>query len=268
MEARSYLTLLDPNELDKRSSLFEENEDTEREILTIHLPSGKKPPKHIQRIRRECYLNKTINSPVSSPVPDRKKWLCADFDEVRPDSPIFRPIVPERPLEHKPTPTKESILEMLHKFSNESTSGVGRPGTPLPTGMSRSQKDKDPKLFPSLACLSSDAVLMDSSRHSNEKGVVLPPIVRRNVQTTRRKTCDFLPNVRNALPPEHRTSRQLLLSPLSSPNTDSCELRTESPVHRAVPRSPYTPDESPRGLQLLSKALFNNYFLSPPRTAV
>lgn len=259
MEARSYLTLLDPNELDKRSSLFEENEEMEREILTVHLPSGKKPPKHIQRIRRECYLNKTINSPVSSPVPDRKKWLCKDFDEVRPVSPIFRPVVPKRHLEHKPTPTKESILEILQKFSNEST--------PLcAAGISPSQKDKH--VFPSLVCLSSDAVFMDSSRHSSERGIVLPPIVRRNVKTARRKTCDFLPNVRRPLPPGHHVSGQLLLSPLSSPSTDSCELRTESPVQRAVPRSPYTPDESPRGLQLLSKALFNNYFLSPPRTAV
>jgi hypothetical protein len=223
----------------------------------IKPPSGKTFPEHIHRARRQRFLDE-LKSPKRSPLPIRSKWFLEDsLDQFSPTK------KPTNINAGSKTPSKESLLALLHcpdslDILSGSTSllepslkskSVDQVTHALRGGQSRALLSEPVPL----TCESSDAA--ETSQNRLNSGVELPPIVRQPRRRSREVGRYFADVSALVLPPQRGFTHLAPLPPRqqSKLNSNSSGLA----VTRAI--SPYTPD-SPRGLSLLSSAVYNSYF--------
>jgi hypothetical protein len=218
-------------------------------------PSGKIFPEHIHRARRQRFLS-DLKSPQRSPLPVRSKWFMEDsLDQFSPTKKATNDNAGSK------TPSKESLLALLHcPDSLDAFTYIA----PLPepslksksvdhvTHALRSGRSGQLLYMPvPLTCESSDAA--ETSQNRLNSGVELPPIVRQPRRRSREVGRYFQDVNALVLPPQRGFTH---LTPL--PSRQQSKFGSSGlAVTRAI--SPYTPD-SPRGLSLLSNAVYNNYF--------
>jgi hypothetical protein len=218
-------------------------------------PSAKIFPEHIHRARRQRFLQE-LKSPQRSPVPVRSKWFLEDsLDQFSPTK------KPASTTAGNKTPSKESLMALLYSPDSLDVLTNVTP-VPEPTLKSKSVDQGTHQLRSGrsgrllcipvpLTCESSDAA--ETTQDRQNSGVELPPIVRQPRRRPREVGRYFQDVSAMVLPAQRGFAK---LAPLSR-KQDKLESSNNSAAMRAI--SPYTP-ESPRGLSLLSSAVYNNYF--------